>query len=47
MRGLLKNFPDYINFPFSNATMLQGIIMIIIKYVYQTIYKACEGLWEP
>ena len=26
MRGLLKNFPDYKNFPCSNATTLQGVL---------------------
>jgi hypothetical protein len=26
MHGLLKNFPDYKNFPCSNATTLQGVL---------------------
>jgi hypothetical protein len=26
MRNLFKNFPDYINFPCSNATTLQGVL---------------------
>ena len=30
MHGLLKNFPDYKNFPCSNATTLQGVLGLCI-----------------